>query len=567
MIQSSQKITALYCRLSQEDMRQGDSDSIVNQKMILEKYAKENGFENTQAFADDGYSGVNFERPAFRRMLDLIEDGKIGVIITKDLSRLGRNYIEVGSYTEIYFPKNNVRYIAVNDNFDSMYTDGNELAPFKNLFNEWYSRDISKKRRISNKIKGGAGIPLSPPPYGYIKDPENPQRWIVDDEAANVVRKIFDMFHGGMGTFQIALALSDEKILIPSEYAIKRGIRKAGGASGRTHSDPYRWGVSTVHKLLGLQEYCGDVINFKSYSISYKNKKRHKNDSENMMVFKDVHEPIIERALYEEVQLKRGKTRKRPMANGEKNMFSGLLVCSDCGSNLNFHVNNRDIHFFSCPNYNQGRRKECSSLHYVRMDFLEEVVLAEIRRLTRFACKYEDEFVKVVSDYSKQSLQSQITAYQSEIRSLTARDKELDRIFERLYEDNLSGKITDDRFAKMSANYNNEQKELEKKLRHLRNLLDEISGKEATAEKFIKAIRKYTRVKKLTPIMLNELIEHIEVFSAEKVDGIKTQKIIIYYNCIGPVEIPENVNVPSPEIVMNTRKGVNISYLPATATA
>ena len=201
------------------------------------------------------------------------------------------------------------------------------------------------------------------------------------------------------------------------------------------------------------------------------------------------------------------------------------------------------------------------------MDFLEEVVLAEIRRLTRFACKYEDEFVKVISDYSKQSLQSQITAYQSEIRSLTARDKELDRIFERLYEDNLSGKITDDRFAKMSANYNNEQKELEEKLRHLRNLLDEISGKEATAEKFIKAIRKYTRVKKLTPIMLNELIEHIEVFSAEKVDGIKIQKIIIYYNCIGPVEIPENVNVPSPEIVMNTRKGVNISYLPATATA
>lgn len=556
----------LYVRLSRDDELDGESYSISNQKKLLTKVAKEKEYTDTSVFCDDGISGVTMNRPEFNRMMEQLELGKASAVFVKDLSRLGRNYIEVGRLTEEFFPEHNIRLVSVSDNLDTDEGE-NDLTPIRNLFNEWYSRDISKKRRISNKIKGGAGIPLSPPPYGYIKDPENPQRWIVDEEAANVVRKIFDMFHGGMGTFQIALALSDEKILIPSEYAIKRGIRKAGGASGRTHSDPYRWGVSTVHKLLGLQEYCGDVINFKSYSISYKNKKRHKNDAENIMVFKDVHEPIIERALYEEVQLKRGKTRKRPMANGEKNMFSGLLVCSDCGSNLNFHVNNRDIHFFSCPNYNQGRREECSSLHYVRMDFLEEVVLAEIRRLTRFACKYEDEFVKVVSDYSKQSLQSQIAAYQSEIRSLTARDKELDRIFERLYEDNLSGKITDDRFAKMSANYNNEQKELEEKLRHLRNLLDEISGKEATAEKFIKAIRKYTRVKKLTPIMLNELIEHIEVFSAEKVDGIKIQKIIIYYNCIGPVEIPENVNVPSPEIVMNTRKGVNISYLPATATA
>ena len=488
MLQSNQKITALYCRLSQEDMRQGDSDSIINQRMILEKYAKENGFENTQVFVDDGYSGVNFERPAFRQILDLIEEGKVSALITKDLSRLGRNYIEVGRLTEEFFPEHNIRLVSVSDNLDTDEGE-NDLTPIRNLFNEWYSRDISKKRRISNKIKGSSGLPLGPPPYGYIKDSDNPNCWIIDEEAANVVRKIFEMYHSGLGTFQIAVALTEEKVLTPSEYAKKKGIKKAGGTSGKAHTNPYHWGQSTVIKILTKQEYCGDLINFKTYSKSYKNKKRYINDADNMLIFKDVHKPIIDRELFEEIQLKRGKTRKRPMANGEKNMFSGLLVCSDCGSNLHYHGNNRGITYFNCPAYNQGKRKECFSTHYVRTDFLEEVILSEIHRLARFACKYEEEFVKTASALSKQSMDAQISAYQSEIRSLTARDKDLDRIFERLYEDNLSGKINDERFGKMSVSYNNEQKEIRERLTHLGNLLDEVMGKEMTSEKFIKAIK------------------------------------------------------------------------------
>ena len=284
-------------------------------------------------------------------------------------------------------------------------------------------------------------------------------------------------------------------------------------------------------------------------------------------MFKEVHEPIIDRTIFETIQLRRGKTRKRTMSNGEKNMFSGLLVCSDCGRNLHYHLNNRNIRYFSCPGYNQGKRKDCFSTHYVRVDFLEQVVLAEIRRLTRFACKYEDQFVRVVSDFSKQAMQSQIDAHQSEVRSLMARDKELDRIFERLYEDNLSGKITDERFQRMSVNYDNEQKDLRERLTRLNNILEELNCKTTSTEKFVEAVRKYTRVKKLTTRMVTELIEHIEVHHTEKIDGVKTQKLVIYYNCIGSIEIPDEVPIPEADITMKTRKGVEVTYVPAATPA
>lgn len=532
----------LYERLSRDDELDGESNSIANQKKLLAKVAKEKGYTKTVHFFDDGISGVTMDRPEFNRMMEQLELGKASAVFVKDLSRLGRNYIEVGRLTEEFFPEHNIRLVAVSDNLDTDEGE-NDLTPIRNLFNEWYSRDISKKRRISNKIKGSSGLPLGPPPYGYIKDSDNPNCWIIDEEAANVVRKIFEMYHSGLGTFQIAVALTEEKVLTPSEYAKKKGIKKAGGTSGKAHTNPYHWGQSTVIKILTKQEYCGDLINFKTYSKSYKNKKRYINDADNILIFKDVHKPIIDRELFEEIQLKRGKTRKRPMANGEKNMFSGLLVCSDCGSNLHYHGNNRGITYFNCPAYNQGKRKECFSTHYVRTDFLEEVILSEIHRLARFACKYEEEFVKTASALSKQSMDAQISAYQSEIRSLTARDKDLDRIFERLYEDNLSGKINDERFGEMSVSYNNEQKEIRERLIHLGNLLDEVMGKEMTSEKFIKAIKKYTRVKKLTANMLNELIEHIEVHSAEKINGAKTQKLVIYYNYIGSIEIPEDIPI------------------------
>lgn len=556
----------IYVRLSRDDELEGESYSISNQKKLLTKVAKDKGYTNIVVFCDDGISGVTMNRPEFNKMIEQIQLGKAAAVFIKDLSRLGRNYIEVGRLTEEFFPEHNIRLVSVSDNLDTEEGES-ELTPIKNLFNEWYARDISKKRRISNKIKGGSGIPLSPPPYGYIKDPENSQRWIVDEEAAYVVRRIFDMSYSGMGTFQIAVTLSDEKILTPAEYAIKKGIKKAGGNAGKTATDPYRWGQSTVGKILATQEYCGDVINFKTYSISYKNKKRHANDPENILVFKEVHEPIIDRTIFETIQLRRGKTRKRTMSNGEKNMFSGLLVCSDCGRNLHYHLNNRNIRYFSCPGYNQGKRKDCFSTHYVRVDFLEQVVLAEIRRLTRFACKYEDQFVRVVSDFSKQAMQSQIDAHQSEVRSLMARDKELDRIFERLYEDNLSGKITDERFQRMSVNYDNEQKNLRERLTRLNNILEELNCKTTSTEKFVEAVRKYTRVKKLTARMVTELIEHIEVHHTEKIDGVKTQKLVIYYNCIGSIEIPDDVPIPEADITMKTRKGVEVTYVPAATPA
>ena len=563
---SRDRTAFIYVRLSRDDELDGESYSIGNQKKLLMKVAKDKGYTNIITFCDDGVSGVTMNRPEFNKMIEQIRLGKASAVFVKDLSRLGRNYIEVGRLTEEFFPEHNIRLVSVSDNLDTEEGES-ELTPIKNLFNEWYARDISKKRRISNKIKGDSGVPLSPPPYGYIKDPDDSHRWIIDEEAAYVVRRIFDMSYSGMGTFQIANTLTLEKVLTPSRYAIKKGVKKAGGTAGKKNDVPYHWGQSTINKILSTQEYCGDVINFKTYSISYKNKKRHANNPENIVVFKDVHEPIIDRAIFETIQLRRGKTRKRPMANGERNMFSGLLVCSDCGRNLHYHFSNSKVRYFNCPGYNQGEVKDCFSTHYVRVDFLEQVVLAEIRRLTRFACKYEDEFVRVVSEFSKQALQSQIDAHQSEVRTLIARDKELDRIFERLYEDNLSGKITDERFQRMSVSYDNEQKDLHERLTSLNNILEELTSKTITTERFVEAVRKYTRVKKLTARMVAELIEHIEVHPTEKIDGVKTQKLVIYYNCIGSVEIPDEIPIPDADIRVETRKGVEMTYLSSDTTA
>jgi len=555
----------IYVRLSRDDELDGESNSISNQKKLLAKAAKDKGYNNTVIFCDDGISGVTMNRPEFNKMIEQLKLGKASAVFVKDLSRLGRNYIEVGRLTEEFFPEHNIRLVSVSDCLDTDEGE-NDLTPIRNLFNEWYSRDISKKRRLSNKIKGNSGIPLSPPPYGYMKDPNNPHHWIIDEEAAYVVRKIFDMSLNGMGNFQIAVALSDEKILTPSEYAIRKGIKKAGGASGKTSDDPYKWGQSTVFDILIKQEYCGDVINFKTYSISYKNRKRYTNDPENILVFKDVHDAIVDRTVFETLEARRGNSRKRKKSNGERNIFSGLLVCADCGRNLHYHYNNRngrDIEYFSCTGYNKGKRNDCNATHYIRVDFLEQVVLAEIRRLTRFACKYENEFVKAVSEYAKDSLKSQIDANESEMKKLLARDKELDRIFERLYEDNLSGKISDERFKKLSLSYEKEQSEINERKILVSNQLDDLYGKTITTEKFVDAVRKYTRVKKLTNRMVNELIEHIDVYHAEKVDGLKTQRLIIYYNCIGAIKMPEDIPIPEAEIVLNTRKGVNLTYVPA----
>ena len=369
----SRDVTAfLYERLSRDDNLEGESYSIGNQKKLLAKVAKEKGYTNLVHFLDDGISGVTMDRPGFVEMIRQLEQGKAAAIFVKDLSRLGRNYIEVGRLTEEFFPDHDIRLVAVSDNIDTAEGE-NELAPIRNLFNEWYARDISKKRRISNKIKGNAGEPMGQPPYGYIKDPNDPKHWIVDDEAAQVVRRVYSMTLEGFGTEQIATQLEKDGVLTPRAYWLTKGIKRPGKGK---QQPPTKWNSSTITKILSLQEYCGDILNFKTYSKSYKNKKRIDNDRENWVVFQDVHEAIIERAVYEQVQQKRGKIRKRRTNNGEHNMFSGLLVCADCGSNLHFHFNqgNPEIKYFNCSNY-KGNRGTCTSTHYVRVDFLEEVVL------------------------------------------------------------------------------------------------------------------------------------------------------------------------------------------------
>lgn len=556
----SRDVTAfLYERLSRDDNLEGESYSIGNQKKLLTKVAKEKGYTNLVHFMDDGISGVTMDRPGFVDMIRQLEEGRAAAVFVKDLSRLGRNYIEVGRLTEEFFPEHDIRLVAVSDNIDTAEGE-NELAPIRNLFNEWYARDISKKRRISNKIKGNAGEPMGQPPYGYMKDPDNPKRWIVDDEAALVVKRIYSMTLDGLGTEQIAAQLERDGILTPRAYWLQKGVKRPGKGK---QLPPTRWNSSTITKILSLQEYCGDILNFKTYSKSYKNKKRIDNDRENWVVFKDVHEPIIDRAVWEQVQQKRGTRRRRRTNDGEKNMFSGLLVCADCGNNLHYHFNqgNLEIKYFNCSNY-KGNRGTCTSTHYVRVDFLEQVVLGEIKRLTKFASHYEDDFVKAVMGSSQQSVALDRKFKEKELATLQARDEELDGLFERIYEDNVSGKLSDDRFSKMSRRYEDEQKEISERIKTLRAEMDKLSSKTVTADMFISTVRKYTRAKALTPRMLNELIDRIEVHQAEKIDGEWVQHLTIHYNCVGAIFIPEVFPLPVPEVSVNTRKGVVVNYAP-----
>ena len=554
----SRDVTAfLYERLSRDDNMDGESYSIGNQKKLLIKVAKEKGYTNLVHFFDDGISGVTMDRPGFADMIQQLEQGKAAAVFVKDLSRLGRNYIEVGRLTEEFFPNHDIRLVAVSDNIDTDEGE-NELAPIRNLFNEWYARDISKKRRISNKIKGNAGEPMGQPPYGYIKDPENPKRWIVDEEAARVVRRIYRMTLEGVGTEQIAAKLEEDGVLTPRAYWHSKGVNRPGKVKDLP---PTHWNSSSVIKMLSVQEYCGDILNFKTYSKSYKNKKRLENDRENWAIFKDVHEPIIERAVFEQVQQKRGRMRKRQAKDGERSMFSGLLVCADCGSNLHFHFNqgNPEIKYFNCSNY-KGNRGTCGSTHYVRVDFLEQVVLGEIRRLTKYAGHYEDDFLKEVIGHSRQAEETERRLKEKELKSLLARDDELDGLFERIYEDNVSGKLSDDRFAKMSRRYEEEQKELSEKIKKLRSEIEKRSSRATSTDMFVSIVRKYTRARKLTPRMLNELVEKIEVYNAEKIDGEWVQRLRIHYNCVGEMNIPNEPALPIPAVTVNTRKGVFVSY-------
>ena len=551
-------ITAIYCRLSRDDGKECESNSIGNQKKLLSQKAKDLKLTNTKFYVDDGYTGTNFNRPGFQAMLEDIEMGYVTTVMVKDLSRLGRDYVSVGHYTDNFFPEHNIRFIAVNDLVDSNDGD-NEIAPFKNIMNEMYARDISRKVRCSHRIRGNLGEPLSQPPYGYMKDPQNKKKWIVDTEAADVVKSIFAMCIEGKGNETIARILQENKVMIPMAYWQSKGLNKGGK---KTQPDPYKWCKTTVQKILAQQEYCGDVINFKTYSKNFKNKTRLNNPVENWKIFKNVHEPIIDRDTFETVQKMNTKVKRRAPnpEHAEKNMFCGLLYCADCGSPLWFNVNhpNTDIKYFMCSNY-KGRRGTCEGTHYVRADSLEQIVMLELRNLSSFLAEDEEAFVDILEAKTNKSILDQQKFLESSINKSIARTKEVAVMYEKLFEKHIIGVVNEESFMQLSQKYEAERDELKVKIRQYQEELSEIENLRTSKEQFTLAVRKFMQMETLTPALLNELIEKIEVHSIEGKGKNRTQKIIIHYRFIGVIENP----VKEENIVLEARQGVAVEYLTA----
>ncbi len=548
-------ITAIYCRLSRDDGTESESNSIGNQKKLLLQKAKELKFTNTKCYVDDGYTGTNFNRPGFQAMLEDIEMGYVTTVMVKDLSRLGRDYVSVGHYTDNFFPEHNIRFIAVNDMVDSNDGD-NEIALFKNIMNEMYARDISRKVRCSHRIRGNLGEPLSQPPYGYMKDPQNKKKWVVDPEAAEVVKSIFLMCIEGKGNETIARILQEKKVLVPMAYWQSKGLNKGGK---KTQPDPYKWCKSTVQKILAQQEYCGDVINFKTYSKNFKNKKRLLNPEENWKIFKNVHEPIIERDTFETVQKMNAKAKRRAPnpKYAEKNMFCGLLYCADCGSPLWFNVNhpNTDIKYFMCSNY-KGRRGTCEGTHYVRVDSLEQIVMLELRNLASFLIEDEETFAEILEVKTNKIIMEQRKFLEGSIDKATARTKEVAIMYEKLFEKHINGVVKEESFMQLSQKYETERDELKVKIKKYEEELSEIENLRTSKEQFTMAIRKFMQMETLTPALLKELIEKIEVHSIEGKGKNKTQRIVIHYRFVGVIENPTKEE----NIVLEARQGVAVEY-------
>ena len=533
-IVKNDKITALYCRLSRDDELQGDSNSIINQKAILQKYADDNGFGNTMFFVDDGYSGTNFDRPDWERLISLAEDGKIGTVIVKDMSRLGRDYLKVGYYTEVFFPGLDIRFIAINNGVDSANQQDSDFTPFLNIINEWYAKDTSKKIRAVFKAKGQSGKPLcTNPPYGYVKDPEDKSRWIIDPEAAEVVREIFSLCVKGYGPTQIAKELTRRQIVNPVAYARRQGLTLPAKT---LDDDPCAWHDSTVARLLTRVEYLGHTANFKTYRKSYKNKKQMHNDRSERQIFENTHEPIIDQETFDIVQkIRDGRRRLTPM--GEMPILSGMLFCADCGTKL-YQVRGRgwehSKEYFVCATYRKQKGK-CSS-HQIRNVVIEQLLLDDIRRVTSYAREHEDEFVRLITQKSKQETERNLREGKKELEAAKARVTKLDGIIQRFYEDNIEGKVSDERFAKLTATYEAEQRQLEYRIVELQSFMANAKNESLGIDTFLSIVRRYTDIKELDAEIIRVFVEKILVYKAEKVDGHRVQRIKIIYNGIG--EIP-----------------------------
>ena len=557
-------ITALYCRLSRDDGTESESNSIGNQKKLLSQKAKEMGLTDTKYYVDDGYTGTNFNRPGFQQLIDDIEIGLVSAVMVKDLSRLGRDYVSVGNYTDSYFPEHNVRFIAVNDAIDSDEGES-EIAPFKNILNEMYARDISKKIRSSHRLRGSMGEPLSQPPYGYIKSPENKKKWIIDPEAATVVKSIFKMCLDGKGNETIARELQENKVLIPMAYWRSKGLNRGGK---KTQTNPYKWCKTTIQKILSQQEYCGDIINFKTYSKSFKNKRRIENSKENWAVFKDVNEPIIDRETFETVQkfISKIKRRAPKKENGERSIFNGLIYCGDCHSKMRYHTStsNKEIHYFTCSDNKVDYRGKCPGRHYVRADALEEVVKLELRRLVEMLEIDESYFAQLILRKNDEEREKDKKFLESELQKAIARSGTVSQLYEKLYEDNVIGKVSDEWFVELSHKYEKERMDLKAKIADTRHKIEELKNTNSEYGKFISAIRRFMQMDNLTSPLLRELIDHIDIFETEGTGKSRTQRIVIYYRFIGYIELP---NTTKQNHIADTRKGVAVEYITEQFTA
>ncbi len=531
-------ITALYCRLSRDDELQGESNSISNQRRMLESYCRDHGLKNCQYFVDDGWSGANFDRPGFQRMLEGVENGEIKTVVTKDLSRLGRNYLQVGLYTEMIFPKKGVRYIAINDGVDSVQGDS-ELSALKNLFNEWMVRDTSKKIKAVFKSKGMSGKPLtSHPPYGYIKGEDG--TFAIDEETEPVVKQIYALCLAGNGPGKIARMLTEQNIPTPGTIEYQRT-----GNTRRYYPDyPCKWSATTVGHILERQEYIGNTVNFKTEQVSYKVKGTlYTPDRE--MVFENTHPAIIDKVTWERVQTLR-KQRKRPNRYDEVGLFSGFVFCADCGSVMyqqRYDTPTRKQDCYICGSYKK-RTADCTS-HFIRTDLLTEGVTANLRAITSYAAKQEAQFARLLQVQTEDGGKKKTAARKKELETAEKRIEELKAIFKRLYEDSVSGRITDERFTELSADYEQEQAALKERMTELQSEQDRAQEASANVEKFMSIVHKYASFEELTPTLLREFVEKIVVHEAVALDGKRrgkqrTQAIEIYYSFVGKVDLPQN---------------------------
>lgn len=526
---NQEEITALYCRLSQDDKQEGDSNSIINQKKILKKYALDRGYTNIQFYIDDGVSGTTFNRAGFQSMIADVETGKVKRVIVKDMSRLGRDYLQVGMYTEIFFPEHDVHFIAVNDGVDSNQED-NEFTPFRNIINEWYAKDTSKKIRAVKRSKGMAGEHIgSHPPYGYMKNPENKKEWIIDEEAAEVVREIFRLCVGGYGPTRIAHILTERKILCPTYYALEKG----GKPRTALPADKYTWNGPVVAKILDRMDYLGHTVNFKTHVKSYKVHKTIYNSPDQWKVFEGTHEAIIDKETFEIVQkIRAGK--RRPTRMGEMPMFSGLLYCADCGRKLSFHRKAdepAEKHHYLCENY-RSNTANCT-MHYIRNVVVERIVLENLKEVIQYVSNYEDEFVRMIMDSDMRQRNRELSQKKKRLAEIQKRIGELDTIFQRIYEDNIIGKLSDERFMKMSKRYEDEQHTLQTEADEIQSELQQEEKKSVDVKRFLAIVKKYTDLTELTPEIFREFIDKIIVHAPDKSSGRRLQEIEIIYNHIG----------------------------------